>query len=137
HGRRFDFVWIDGRDKRRILDALDVWEPFRHCAKRGRFVREWRARVDAYFRENPDGTAETRPGRFQTLAQWRRECLDALDARINQTVRPGFEGRKCDPDYQRSLYRDARRVRERLTARVVVHQFETAEARARLAHLLG
>lgn len=136
HGRRYTIPGLSDDDRSRIVEALNQWEPFRHRADYGRAVRAWRLRVDQYFRENPDATAETRRGRWQTREQWRRECGNALDARINATVRPEFEGRKCDPDYQRRLYRDSRAVRARLTARVCVRQFETPEARARFADLL-
>ena len=136
HGRRFDFDWICSGYRARILEALNQWEPFRHRADYGRSVRAWRARVDAAFRDDPGATLETRSGRWQTREQWRAECAAALDARINATVRPEFAGRRECPEYQHRLRRDARAVRERLTRRLIVRQFETPEARSRFPHLL-
>lgn len=50
---------------------------------------------------------------------------------------PDVPGRKHTTDYQARLYRDVRRVRDNVNARVVIHQFETQEIAARFGHLLS
>ncbi len=71
------------------------------------------------------------------LDGWRRKFMSALHRRI--TIKGGCwpTGRKADPLYETSLFRDAHRVRELLTTRIRHYQFETAEARSRFGHLLA
>lgn len=76
-------------------------------------------------------------GRALDAAQWRASFRRALHRRINAKGGVMSEGRKHSPEYQTGLVRDAERVRARLQRRVRFYQFETAEVRARLGHLLS
>lgn len=99
--------------------------------------------------------------------EWLREFLKALHTRINRKAMLPVEAntrryqsgptyrapdghlftranesrwtgwRKLDCDYQISLWRDSRKVREIATSRVRHYQFETVEARSRFSHLLA
>lgn len=74
--------------------------------------------------------------------EWLREFCKALHTRINRKamlpVETNARGwRKLDRDYQISLWRDSRRVREIVTSRIRHYQFETVEARSRFSHLLA
>ncbi len=72
------------------------------------------------------------------LAEFRAEFRRALDRRINSKAGLNApRGRKDTPEYQAALFRDSRRVRDILTRRMRVYQFETDEARRRFAHLLA
>lgn len=75
-------------------------------------------------------------GRTLDLAGFRAEFIRALNRRINAKVCDRPRGRKDCQEYQIALYRDSRRVRDCLARRVIVRQFETAEARQRFSHLL-
>ena len=59
--------------------------------------------------------------------------LDCLMAKINRHDRRQW--RRLTPDYQASLYRDARRLRE-IQQRVIHRQFETDIVSRRFGHLL-
>ena len=64
---------------------------------------------------------------------FRRWFLDCLMAKINRHDRRHW--RRLTPDYQASLYRDARRLRE-IQQRVIHRQFETDILKRRFGHLL-
>jgi hypothetical protein len=59
--------------------------------------------------------------------------LDCLMAKINRHDRR--QGRRLTPDYQASLYRDARRLRD-IQQRIIHRQFETDVFQRRFGHLL-
>ena len=87
----------------------------------------------------PDGSVRMSfPLGVVGVGDWRRRFRQALHRRINLKAGhdPTLRGRKADHDYEWRLRRDADRVRANLTGRVIVRQFETAEARERFAHLL-
>ncbi|MGH7172940.1 MAG: hypothetical protein ACRELF_13015 [Gemmataceae bacterium] len=65
--------------------------------------------------------------------EFRRWLLDCLMAKINRHDRR--QGRRLSPDYQASLYRDARRLRE-IHQRIIHRQFETGIFQRRFGHLL-
>ena len=67
----------------------------------------------------------------EAFHRWFRE---RLDAKINREDRRRW--RRLSPDYQTSLFRDARRVREITQQRIIHRQFETDIVRSRLGHLL-
>ena len=67
----------------------------------------------------------------EAFHQW---FSDRLAAKINREDRRRW--RKLSPDYQASLMRDAVRVREITTLRIIHRQFETDIVRARFGHLL-
>jgi hypothetical protein len=70
--------------------------------------------------------------------QTRRRVAFLINTAINRKAGiPDRIGRKQSTDYQASLYRDCRAVRDRINRRVIVRQFETAEIRQRYSHLLS
>lgn len=80
------------------------------------------------------------------FAEFRRKFLKALHNRINLKGgvdlynvpnHRGQASRKFDSMYQTGLIRDCRRVREIVTTRLRVYQFETPEIRFRFGHLLA
>lgn len=78
------------------------------------------------------------PGRDFTLPEFERWWWSAMDRRINARAGIGApRGRKDDPDWEIRAWRDSRRVRDILTTRLRVYQFETDEARRRFGHLLA
>jgi hypothetical protein len=84
------------------------------------------------------------PGFIVGMYGWGRQCVtagealrcvrEALDRRIN--ARAGYK--PPEPrEGEIPLYRDSRNVRDILTRRLRVYQFETRVARARFGHLLA
>ena len=72
-----------------------------------------------------------------TKAKVRRRLAFLVHVAINRKAGvPDAVGRKQDTDYQRSLWRDVRAVRDKVNRRVIVRQFETPEIRTRYGHLL-
>ncbi len=63
---------------------------------------------------------------------WFRE---RLDAKINRE--DGRRWRRLSAEYQTSLMRDAKRVREIVLQRIIHRQFETDIFKARFSHLLS
>ena len=80
---------------------------------------------------SPDTTEQVRD-------QYRRRFYFYLETAINRKAGiSDCPGRKASREYQTMLYRDQRRVRDRVLNRVRVYQFETKEARKRFSHLLS
>jgi hypothetical protein len=94
-----------------------------------------------FFAENPAGVVRVHiPNdwpRDYTREQWARWFAKCLNNKINSHLPSYGKGRKWDSDYQIRLWRDSRRVRDILTIRLRVYQFETVEARSRFGHLLA
>lgn len=108
----------------------------------GDYARSWR-KLNEIVARDPDQIVRI-PGAIVGMAGWGyqterasvvlRSVERALDARIN--ARAGYVPREPRED-EMSAWRDSRRVRDILTRRLRVYQFETRQARARLGHLLA
>jgi hypothetical protein len=60
-----------------------------------------------------------------------------LHDRINRHIPWHGRGRRWEDGYFMSLWRDSRRLQDLHDLRVVIHQFESNEARTRFSHLLA
>ena len=99
-----------------------AWRFGLQCAREGRSV--WSGR--AHFSRLLHGD------------EIRAFFVEALQRRIN--ARAGLDaprGRKDSTDQFFRYWRDAQAIRQWNNGRVTIHRFETAEARARFAHLLS
>jgi hypothetical protein len=73
----------------------------------------------------------------QTVNEFLRETRAALHRRINLKAGIRGRGRKHGEIYQIEMRRDCRRIRERVTHRVRLHQIMTRELQQRFSHLLS
>ena len=96
------------------------------------YAQAWRALLAADPVEQIRGFDYFPDSAGRILAKLR----DGLHDRINRHIPNYGRGRKWDSDYQISLLRDSRRLRD-IAQRIIVRQFETVEARSRFAHLLS
>jgi hypothetical protein len=72
-----------------------------------------------------------------TKPEARRHLSMLIHVAINRKAGiPDVMCRKQESDYQVSLWRDCRAVRDRVNCRVIVRRFETAEIRRRYGHLI-
>jgi hypothetical protein len=105
----------------------------------GDYARSWRTLTTL------DPTMEISvPGYIVGMPGWPRQTVragevlrrvrEAFERRINS--RAGYEPRE-PREGSSALYRDSRNVRDILTRRLRVYQFETRVARARFGHLLA
>lgn len=100
----------------------------------GAYVKAWRAaKASAPGTEFKSSLCGFWPETRETIL---RQFAEGLHGRINRHL-PEIPGRKASGDYQMRLRRDCRAVRDRVTRRVRVYQFETKEVRARFSHLLA
>lgn len=138
-GQQWDSIELTLSERGKITKALDDYaakcaayrwnyrEPgkylqpirkgFEHCKAGGRVSIRW-----------SDGG--------MSLAEYRRDFVRAMHRRINGKTGqlPGW--RKLEPEYQTSLVRDSRAIRDRLTRRIRMQRLETPEARQRFGHLI-
>ena len=115
--------------------------PFiRNLPEAGAYVRAWKRgkRITA----EGGRFAMDWAGSDLTADQFNRKMRGYLDARINlrggqMSLGGPLLARKGTAEYQISLWRDCRAVRDILTRRLRVYQLETPEMRKRYGHLLA
>lgn len=103
------------------------------------YVAGWKA-----LNALPDETKVTVPGFIVGMPGWPRQTSTAgavkasmTSAMMNRINRRGDLAVREPRETEISLWRDSRRVRDILTTRLRVYQFETKAARSRFSHLLA
>ena len=101
-----------------------------------RYYRTFLAQMEYNECLDPEGP------RYAAKRMTREDAAERLGFLVNVAINrkagiPDVPGRKHETDYQTRLARDCRAVRDIVTRRLRVYQFETAEVRERFGHLLA
>lgn len=109
-----------------------LWE-YQHVSDYLRFIKK----AQAFFQANPDGQIKIFwSSRELDQEGFKKEFRKALDIRINLKGGMAQGSRKYSDQYQVSLMRDARSIREWSSRRVICYYLGTKELKKKYAHIL-